>query len=190
MSYGLVRSRWIDPDLKTAVENRLRTQELVGDQDGTVDVKIDGWLDASPDVEVVSIVYAADQGCSSALVIYREALDADERRTEAVAEAARRTAAASKAALAADKPLAADDGFAALEWVPSHEGSRHMATLAPGAGAEVVADGHLWAWQTWERAALRGMDHAPTEDQAKRDAYASWRRYQALRREVAGDAGH
>ena len=70
MSYGMVRSRWYDPDgVLPTVENQIHVEVFFSGY------CIDDWLHANPEVEVLDIIPTRSDGYPEVLVVYRGPLE-------------------------------------------------------------------------------------------------------------------
>ena len=70
MSYGMVRSRWYDPDgILPTVENEIRVEVFFSGY------CIDDWLRKNQEVEVLDIIPTRSDGYPEVLVVYRGPLE-------------------------------------------------------------------------------------------------------------------
>lgn len=70
MSYGMVRSRWYDPDgILPTVENQIRVEVF------SSGYCIDDWLRKNQEVEVLDIIPTRRDGYPEVLVVYRGPLE-------------------------------------------------------------------------------------------------------------------
>ena len=70
MSYGMVRSRWYDPDgILPTVENQIRVEVFFSGY------CIDDWLRKNQEVEVLDIIPTRSDGYTEVLVVYRGPLE-------------------------------------------------------------------------------------------------------------------
>lgn len=72
MSYGMVRSRWYDPDgVLPTVENQIRVEVFPSD----VGDWLNDWLHDNPEIEVLDIIPTRSDGYPEVLVVYRGPLE-------------------------------------------------------------------------------------------------------------------